>query len=212
MNAKSSTHVTPAQQSVWDPLIRIFHWSLALFFVVAYLSEDHRETLHIYAGYTVILLVIFRLVWGVIGTHYARFTNFIVGPRAVTGYLKQMGTGTAPRHIGHNPAAAAMIVSLLVFLMLTAFFGMILLAGEGGGPLAGTWFATLPEDSVEEVHEFFANGTLLLVLLHVMGVFTSSLMHRENLVLSMIHGRKRADRTIPASSHQDLSEGHHETA
>lgn len=190
MNTNPSADTDTGEQLVWDPLVRIFHWSLAFFFVVAYVSEHEHESLHIYAGYTVVSLVMFRLIWGLIGTHYARFTNFIVGPRKVTGYLRQMGNGRATRHIGHNPAGAAMIVALLIFLPMTAFFGMVLLAGEGGGPLAGTFVATWPEHEVEEIHEFFANGSLLLVLLHITGVFISSLMHRENLVLSMINGRK----------------------
>ncbi|MBD3649168.1 MAG: cytochrome b/b6 domain-containing protein [Pseudomonadales bacterium] len=176
---------------VWDPLVRIFHWSLVVFFFVAYITEDEWETLHVYAGYTVAALVLFRLVWGVIGTRYARFTNFVKGPRVAWTYLRQTLTGRAPRYIGHNPAAAAMIVALLFCLLITALSGMIHLAGEGGGPLAGTFLANLPEHEVEEFHELFANGMLLLIVLHVTGVVISSLGHHENLVRAMINGRKR---------------------
>lgn len=192
---------------VWDPLVRIFHWSLFLFFFIAYLSEDDWETAHVYAGYTVASLVLFRLIWGVIGTRFARFTNFVVKPTATIDYLKEMARGQAPRHLGHNPAAAAMIVALLVFLAMTTLSGMVLLAGEVSGPLADTFFATLPEDPVEEVHEFFANGTLLLVMLHVAGVLVSSWLHRENLVKSMITGRKPSNEPVTERSYS--TEGNH---
>lgn len=195
MNKALATSAESTTQ-VWDILVRIFHWSLVSAFVVAWVSEDDFETLHFYAGYTVVALVAFRLVWGVIGTRHARFTDFVVGPRAGLRYLKQMAAGGAPRYLGHNPAGALMIVALLVFLSATAFFGMTLLAIEGQGPFAGTFLASLPEDPTEEIHESFANGTLLLVLLHVAGVIVSSVMHRENLILSMVHGRKRNE--VPA--------------
>jgi len=175
---------------VWDPLVRIFHWSLVGFFFLAYLTEDDFETIHIWAGYAVAALVAFRLIWGVIGTKHARFLSFITSPRATRNYIKQAVKGQAPHYLGHNPAGAAMIVALLFSLIATTFFGMSLLAIEGEGPLAGTLFANFPEDPLEEVHEFFANFTLLLVFLHVGGVILSSLQHRENLVRAMFTGKK----------------------
>ena len=175
---------------VWDPLVRIFHWSLVGFFFLAYLTEDDFETIHIWAGYAVAALVAFRLIWGVIGTKHARFSSFITSPRATRNYIKQALKGKAPNYLGHNPAGAAMIVALLLSLIATSFFGMSLLAIEGEGPLAGTLFASFPEDPLEEAHEFFANFTLLLVFLHVGGVIVSSLQHRENLVRAMFTGEK----------------------
>lgn len=190
--------VTQATINVWDLPVRIFHWTLAGAFFIAYVSADEVQTLHEIAGYTVAALVLFRLVWGVIGTRYARFSQFVKGPRATADYLKQMAHGKAPRHLGHNPAGAAMIIALLLALAGTTFAGMTLLATDGHGPLAGTFLAGLHEHTVEEVHEFFANSTIFLVLLHVAGVLTSSLMHRENLVRAMINGRKRAPSADPA--------------
>jgi len=195
------------QVRVWDPLVRIFHWSLVLFFAVAWLSEDNVETLHVYAGYTIASLVVFRLVWGVIGPPYARFTNFVTGPRASSRYLGQMARGDAPRHVGHNPAAAAMIVSLLTALAMTTVSGMILFSTDGGGPLAGTFFASFPEHSMEEVHEFFANATLLLIFIHVGGVLVSSVMHRENLIAAMFHGKKRPADADANATPEPVSEG-----
>mgnify|MGYP000605842590 CR=1 FL=1 len=179
--------------TVWDPLVRIFHWSLAAFFFIAYLTEDELLTVHVYAGYAVAGLIGFRLLWGVIGTRHARFSDFVTGPRAVKQYLARLFTGRAPHYLGHNPAGAAMIIALLASLAATAFTGAVLIAGDGQGPLAGTVFAALSGESFEETHEFFANFTLFLVGLHVAGVVVSSLLHRENLVRAMITGRKPAE-------------------
>ncbi len=177
---------------VWDPLVRGFHWLLAGGFFTAYLMADEWRRLHIYAGYLVAGLVVFRLVWGLIGTRHARFTDFVKGPQQVRQYLLQMVQGRSPRYIGHNPAGGAMVIALLVFLTGTVFAGMVLYACDGHGPLAGTFLSHFREHTVEEVHEFFANGTLFLVFFHVAGVIVSSLLHRENLVRAMITGRKSA--------------------
>lgn len=185
---------------VWDLPVRLFHWSLAVAFFAAYLSEDDFRNLHQIAGYTVATLVLFRLLWGVVGSRHARFAQFVRGPRATISYLQQMAQGRAHRHIGHNPAGAAMIVALLISLAGTTLAGMALLATDGHGPLATTFVAHLREHTVEDVHEFFANTTLFLVFFHVAGVLVSSLMHHENLVRAMITGRKRADAEPAAST------------
>lgn len=196
-----TAHDRPQTVAVWDPLVRIFHWSLAAFLVIAYLTEDELLSVHVYAGYAVAGLVAFRLVWGVIGTRHARFTDFVAGPGAVKRYLVRLFTGRAPRYIGHNPAGAAMIIALLIALAATTFTGAVLIAGDGSGPLAGTVFASLSGESLEETHEFFANLTLFLVVLHVAGVVMSSLLHRENLVRAMVTGRKPVEpESAPAGS------------
>jgi cytochrome b len=178
---------------VWDPLVRVFHWSLVLFFFTAYFTEDDFETIHVWAGYTVAALVGFRVIWGLIGTPHARFTDFVRSPAQVWRYVIAIPAGKARRYIGHNPAGGAMVITLLLSLAGTTLFGMALYgADEQAGPLAGTWIASFDEHTLKEIHEFFANFTLLLVGLHVAGVLFSSLHHRENLVRSMINGRKQA--------------------
>lgn len=185
---------------VWDPLVRVFHWSLAGFFLLAYVTEDELLTVHVYAGYAVAGLIVFRLIWGLIGTRHARFSDFVTGPAALMRYLGQLATGRAPRYLGHNPAGAAMIIALLTSLALTAFTGMVLIAGDDIGPLAGTVFARFSGEALEEVHEFFANLSISLVVLHVAGVLISSLLHRENLVRAMLTGRKQNE-PDPAFDH-----------
>lgn len=176
---------------VWDPLVRIFHWSLVLFFFSAYLTEDDFVTLHVWSGYTVALLVLFRLVWGVIGTRPARFLSFMRSPFAVVEYLRGMLQFRVPHYLGHNPAAGAMVMSLLLSLALVSLSGMSIIAAEGLGPLADTFAASLDAEWMEDVHEFLANLTIFLVFLHVAGVVLSSFIEGQNLVRSMITGEKK---------------------
>ena len=183
---------------IWDPLVRVFHWTLAAAFLTAYLVEDDWLGLHVVAGYTVLALVLFRLVWGAIGTRHARFTDFVRSPAVVLAYLKDALAIRARRYLGHNPAGGAMVIALLVSLTFTAVSGLALYGyGEFSGPLAGlmqgapVWLG----NALEETHEFFANFTLLLVLLHLAGVALASLQHGENLVRSMVTGRKQQEMT-----------------
>ena len=212
------TPSTPASVKVWDPLVRLFHWSLVAAFAIAWLTGDEESRLHELAGYAVIGLVLVRIVWGFVGTRYARFSDFVYRPSTVLGYAREM-LGGKPRHyLGHNPLGGVMILALLASLLATGVTGLALQgAEEGTGP-----FATLPagaalampsvissavadddgdegeeeenegnEELWEELHEFFANLTLLLVALHIAGVIIGSLVHRENLVRAMFTGRKR---------------------
>ncbi len=185
---------TDSQIKVWDLPVRIFHWSLATSFFVAYISEDHFMTLHSLAGYLIGGLILFRLIWGFIGTEHARFRDFAYAPNTVLTYLKRVISFKAEHYTGHNPAGGAMVFVLLVFLALTVLAGLVAYGGEqASGPFAGV-MASMPhavEEAAEEVHEFFANFTLLLVLLHLVGVLLASLQHRENLVRSMVTGFKR---------------------
>ena len=182
----------PSTVKAWDPLVRVFHWSLVFFFLLAFATEDDWMNLHAWAGYAVAMLVGFRLLWGVIGTRTARFLTFVKSPRTAMRHLGHMFSQKAPHYLGHNPVAALMVIALLGSISLVAFSGMVLIASEGQGLLAGTFFAGISGEAMEEVHEFFANFTLLLVFAHVAGVVISSLLEGENLARAMITGRKKA--------------------
>lgn len=180
---------------VWDPIVRLFHWTLAGSFLIAYLTEDDFLNLHQVAGYTVLVLILLRTVWGFVGTPYARFSSFVFSPRVVKQYLLETLTLRAKRYIGHNPAGGAMIILLLLSLVITALTGVAVYAAEeNAGPLA-FWLGHAGEfweETLEEVHELCANFTLFLVFIHLAGVLVESLIHRENLVRAMFSGYKRA--------------------
>jgi cytochrome b len=182
----------PSTVKAWDPLVRVFHWSLVFFFLLAFVTEDDWMSLHVWAGYAVAMLIGFRLFWGLVGTRNARFLTFVKSPKVVMRHLRDMLLLKPAHYLGHNPVAAVMVVALLVSITLVAFSGMVMIASEGEGPLAGTLFASLNGETMEDVHEFFANFTLFLVFAHVAGVVVSSFLEGENLVRSMITGRKKA--------------------
>ncbi|MGZ8144251.1 MAG: cytochrome b/b6 domain-containing protein [Methylosarcina sp.] len=178
--------------NVWDLPLRIFHWLLVAGFFTAYFTEDDLLTVHVWAGYLIIALLIFRLVWGFIGNRYARFSNFLCSPRQSIAYVKDLISLKAKRYIGHNPAGAAMILLLLISLVLASASGLAVYgADQAAGPLA--FIGSRHEKLWEEVHEFFANFTLFLVVVHILGVFAGSYLHRENLVKAMWTGRKKPD-------------------
>ena len=121
---------------VWDIAVRIFHWSLVLFFVIAYITGEDESQLHNLAGYVVLGLIVFRIIWGFIGTRYARFWEFIYSPKNTMTYARSLFSGNPKYYVGHNPLGGWMIMALLVFLALTIWSGLELEASAGRGPLA----------------------------------------------------------------------------
>lgn len=177
--AESTMPEAPKRVLVWDAPVRVFHWLMVLSFALAYLSAESERwrLLHVTLGYTMAGLVVFRILWGLAGTRYARFTSFVRGPGAVARYLGSLLRRQPEHHTGHNPAGALAILALL---------GLTLAIGVSGwatyNEIAGEW--------LEEVHEAAANLMLAIVGLHIAAVVISSRMHGENLVGAMIHGCK----------------------
>ncbi len=184
---------------VWDPLVRSFHWTLVLAFFTAYLSGDNFMIIHTWAGYIIFSLICVRLMWGLVGTHHAKFKNFFYRPSVVIDYLKSLPKALfskkQPDHYaGHNPAGAMMIFVLLFSLITTTVSGAMLYGvTDGMGPLS-TWAINASSwqgNILEGIHEFFATFSISLVAFHVGGVVVSSLLHKENLIRSMVTGRKK---------------------
>jgi cytochrome b len=184
-------------------------------------AEDQTLAVHVWAGYAVGGLVILRIIWGFVGTKHARFIDFLFGPFAAIRYLFDLIRGHSKRYLGHSPAGAWMVFMLLLGLAGTVLSGIALYAEEENkGPLAPlfadseiTWETTVftpayadeyedyksegkvrekNSELFEEVHEVLANLTVILLILHIGGVILASIVHRENIVRSMISGKKRA--------------------
>lgn len=184
---------------IWDLPTRLFHWALAFSFAGAWLTSESDPWLavHVFLGYLMLGLVSFRLLWGVIGSPYARFRTFWFGPRAALAYLRQLLRGQAARHIGHNPAGSLAIYLLLLFTVAIGVSGILTLGGEEQHGLAAAWLNVAQGQQMKTLHEAAAIGMLLLVLCHVAGVLVESWLHRENLVRSMLTGQKLAGTTPP---------------
>jgi len=166
---------------VWDPLVRIFHWSLVGLFTFSFFTGDEWKSAHIWSGYAIVGLIAFRIIWGFIGSRHARFADFVKSPVTVVGFVIDTARFRARRYIGHNPAGGIMVLALLTMISIIATSGYIMTTDAFWGI---EW--------VENVHETAVYLTIGLIVLHVLGVIVASFEHRENLVRSMITGRKRA--------------------
>jgi cytochrome b len=173
---------TPQKNSglVWDIPLRLFHWSMALCFAGAWLTAESEvwKLWHISFGYSMGLLVGFRLIWGVLGTRYARFSEFVKGPSAVKAYFLSHLRGQAQQHVGHNPAGALAIIAILLTTIIIVVSGYLTYQEIGG-----EWLS--------EVHEVMASLLMAIVVLHIAAVVATSALQKENLVRAMLTGKKK---------------------
>ena len=178
---------------VWDPLVRTFHWLLVICFAAAYLLEDERLSLHLLAGSIVLGLVIFRVVWGVMGTTHARFAAFASSPGRMMQHLRDLIRLHPAHHTGHTPLGGMMIFVLLGGLLLLTMSGVLLYSLENSAvPFAG-FSAELSPDAMiflEQVHGWIADLLALLALVHVTGVVVESVLQKQNLIRAMVTGYK----------------------
>lgn len=186
----SATFASPAEAQtstgherrilVWDAPVRLFHWLTVLSFAGAWLTAESERwrLLHVTLGYTLAGLVVFRLLWGLVGTRHARFATFVRGPAAAGRYLRSLFGGEPEHHAGHNPAGALAIVALLALALGVSFTGW-----ANYNDVFGGW--------TEDAHDALAHVMMALVLVHVAAVVLASRLHRENLVAAMISGRKQ---------------------
>jgi len=184
MNMPSTSPASPAdieaprRPLVWDAPVRVFHGLMVLSFAGAWLTAESERwrLVHVTLGYTMLGLVAFRLVWGLVGTRHARFASFVRGPGAAWAHLRGLLARQPDHAAGHNPAGALAILAMLA---------LTLAAGATGWAL----FNQLGGHLMEEAHEAAANGLLLLVGLHLLGVAAGSVLGRRNLVGAMVSGR-----------------------
>jgi cytochrome b len=164
---------------VWDPLVRIVHWTVA-FGCILNLFVLESGTAHEVIGYVVAGAMTVRIIWGFVGSRYARFSDFVRGPGAIRAYIFDNLKGRAKRYIGHNPAASVMMLALMALVIGVSVTGYMMGMDAFWG-----------EEWVEELHELLANAILVLALVHALAAILESARHKENLIWSMVTGRKR---------------------
>jgi len=174
---------------VWDLPTRISHWLLVLSFSGAFLTGDSErwQDLHVLFGYTMLGLLVFRMVWGVIGSRYVRFVALVLMSPYIGDYLVQLIKGGAWRPVGHNPVGAVFIFLLLSLGIVTGVSGWAVYEDIGG-------------DGIEKLHDYISYAMLMMICMHIAGVVVLSCLQRENLIMAMITGRKRREEPKQAIS------------
>lgn len=188
---------------VWDLPVRLFHWLLVMLVVVSFVTGELGGTwmqIHLWSGYTILGLLLFRLVWGVIGGHHARFSSFVRGPNAVLRYARTLWDRSAPRHLGHNPLGGWSVLAMLLLLLFQVATGLF--ANDDiftQGPLY-PWVGKATSDFLTEIHEVNQGVLLALICVHVAAVLSYLVIKHENLIGPMITGRKSWRGEGPAST------------
>ncbi|MGD9864135.1 MAG: cytochrome b/b6 domain-containing protein [Pseudodonghicola sp.] len=164
---------------VWDPAVRLFHWSLVTGFAANALIVDAESKLHQWIGYTVVGLVAFRILWGFVGSRYARFSSFRPSLSDAIGQLTDIATHRNRRHIGHSPLGALMIYNLIATLLAIGLTGYLMTTDRFWGV-----------DWPEELHEAFVTWAEISVVLHIAAVIFESRRTKVNLARAMVTGYK----------------------
>ena len=189
----STTGAYASKVKVWDLALRLFHWLLAAGFFFAYftVASPAQLILHVWAGYGVLGLLCFRLVWGVIGPRFTRFSDMLYGPIALLRYLWRALTFRTKHYLGYSPVGGLIAIVFIVCLLLTAWSGMLLYgATSQRGPMAWLMQTANPDSiaGLASLHGFAAWLSVMLVVTHLAVAFWESLLRRSNLFFAMISG------------------------
>lgn len=174
--------MSSTQFKVWDPVVRVFHWSLVLAFGANALLTDPESNLHEWIGYAVVALIGLRILWGLVGGRYARFSSFPPSASGAMGQLSDMATGRRRVHLGHTPLGALMIYNLLLTILAIGATGYMM--------TTNTWWGV---EWVEELHEVLVTWAEISIVAHVGAVIWESLRTGVNLPRAMVSGVK----TVP---------------
>lgn len=186
--------VLSAHVRVWDVPTRLFHWMIVLLLACSWYSVDHGlMTLHLWSGAILLILLLFRIAWGIVGSTTARFSDFLHRPNTVIGYFKALLSHDKPLYAGHNPAGGLMVTTLIAALLAQVIAGLFSNDGIGfHGPLA-FWVSADTSDRLTQLHGLLFNVILLLAWMHVVAVGFYLLVKGENLVKPMVTGYKHRD-------------------
>lgn len=180
---------------IWDGPLRLVHWLIVVCVATSWWTAENGELeYHRYSGYILLGLLIFRLYWGFVGGDTARFANFVKGPKATLAYLRGLPQRASAAHFsvpGHNPLGALSVIALLALLLAQA--GLGLFAGDIDGIESGPLSAFVSFETTRtcaQLHEQLFNILLAFIALHVAAVFFYLVFKRDNLIATMIHGRR----------------------
>jgi cytochrome b len=186
---------------VWDVPVRLFHWTLVILMATSYFSGKAGGDwmkLHFWSGYAILTLLLFRIVWGFVGSTTARFSDFVKGPSAAFRHLAEMAGADRPRDAGHNPLGGAMVV-VLIFAVLAQAIAGLFSADTDTGVVTGPLSRFLADKWIERAtafHEFWINVLLALAAMHVLAAIVYLVWKRQNLIGAMIHGSKPIDDVV----------------
>jgi cytochrome b len=181
-----------ARQPVWDLPVRLFHWLLACLIPLSWwTAKNDALEVHLYSGYSILTLIIFRLLWGVFGSSTAQFRNFVRGPRAIIAYIRD---SRAWKAIGYSPLGALSVLAMLVVLKLQVATG--LLNADDDGLTEGPLYLKVSEtaaDFAHEAHELLFKLLLTLIALHIAAILFFHVVQKKNLVGPMVTGKAEVD-------------------
>jgi len=170
----------PDSVPVWDLVVRLFHWTVVTGCVLNLFILEEGKYWHRMTGYVIAAALLVRVVWGFVGHGFARFSQFFPRPSWIRQHIEGILTGQDSRVLGHSPLGSVMMITLMLLLAATCLTG---------------WMTTLDafwgEKWLEELHGLIANAIMVLAFLHAAAALLESWRHRENLVWSMVTGRKR---------------------
>lgn len=173
---------------IFDLPTRLFHWSFAGFFAISYIitnvADDESSVFpyHALSGICLVSILILRLIWGIVGTKYAKFSSYKLNPADLMAYLKAIITGQSKRSLGRNPASSWAAITMMLMALGLGLTGYLMASGSGSR-------------NIKEIHELLANGFFIVVLLHIAGVVLHTLRHKDPIAVSMITGRKERTET-----------------
>jgi cytochrome b len=194
MSDDKGTQRQPQTARVWDIPVRVFHWFLVALIVVSFTTAQiggNAMRIHELSGFSILTLVLFRVLWGIFGSTYARFSDFVRHPRQAIEYAKSLRRGRSPFYAGHNPLGGWMIVALLLCLLLQTGTGLF--ANDDvmiEGPLFD-WVSKRTSDILSRIHEVNFYVLLTLIAVHVAAALYYLWGKRENLILPLFTGSKQ---------------------
>lgn len=204
-NTETNAEHSPKTIKVWDLPVRIFHWSLVILFITAYVTNSLGSDYfiyHLWSGYALIVLVSFRIVWGLVGTYHARFNHFVKNPAATAKYALSVFKKKDKHYLGHNPLGAVMVVVLLIAILVQAITGLFTNDEIFNvGPL----YAYINDElslQLTSLHRQLFYWILGAIALHIIAVLVHVIFKRDNIIRAMFSGKKNlptSDNSQPSS-------------